>query len=147
VTLLQLRKPFGMSLYPRASSTLSNSLRNMLRLTFSVSLKQVLRISLRYDKIVTTYAEAPRTLLWSLRSCSMTSRCFDSCRDFEGEEDKALLDEEKRDGEREMPAHNYSKEASKMGCATSFHSACRKGSFSQSPCICSYAIFQLKYAA
>lgn len=95
VTLLQLRKPFGMSLYPRASSTLSNSLRNMLRLTFSVSLKQVLRISLRYDKIVTTYAEAPRTLLRSLRSCSMTSRCFDSCRDFEEEEDKALLGEEK----------------------------------------------------
>lgn len=145
MTLLRLKKPLGMSLYPRAFSTLSNSLSITLRLTFSVNLKKEPKISLRYDKIATVYAEAPRRLPRSLRSRSMTSKYFDSYRDFEGEENKALLGEEKRDGEREMPAHNYSKEASKMGCATSFYSACRKGSFSQSPCICSYAIFQLKY--
>ncbi len=59
------------------------------------------------------YTETPRRKPRSLKSFSIASRCFDSCRDFGGEEDKALLGEEKRDGEREMPAHNYSKEASK----------------------------------
>ena len=147
MTLLQLKKPLSISLYPDASFTLSNSLSNILRLTFSVNLKKEPKISLRRVKIATAYAEAPRILPRSARSCSMTSKCFDSCRDFEGGENKALLGEEKRDGEREMLTYNYNKEASKMGYATSFHLACKKGSFLQSPCICDYAIFQLKYTA